>query len=187
MTLFCLLLSHQRFCLPISRRPPCPGPSHACVPSSQEHPASNLQPWDTNTQAVREAVRCRWSADRGLRILMSQQWGRIGKTNWRFVFYVHVPVSVCYCYDLSNTHSHSVGSTLAVLYVNRTWLRHQTRISLRPEAEILHHHPCSQYIWSLVKQSCVSWEAGLLRCLVGVMSTQMCRGQAGAPANGKMG
>lgn len=61
---------------------------------------------------------------------------------------------MCYCYDSPNTHTHS-SPTPAIFYANRTWLRHQTGTSLRPKAEILHHHPYSLYIWSLVNQSCL--------------------------------
>lgn len=45
-----LSLTHQRFCLPVSHRPLCPGPSRACVPTSQEHPASSRQPWGRTKQ-----------------------------------------------------------------------------------------------------------------------------------------
>ncbi len=84
-----------------------------------------------------------------------------------------VCVSMCYCYDSSNTQTHELNVGWILLYANRTWLRRQTGFSLRPKAKLLHHHPYSLYIWSLVNQSCVSWTSGLCYCLVGVMSTKM--------------
>lgn len=153
-------LSHQRFCLPISRRPLCPAPSDAFVPSSRENPASNQQPWDTNTQAVHETLQVKW--------LTAVYWDIRGEEARRIGD--KGDLCLCYCYDLLNTYTHS--STI-IFYANGMWLRRQRGILLRPKAEILHHHPYSLYIWSLVNQSCVPWDSGLCYCLAGVMFTQM--------------
>lgn len=158
MTLSRPLLTHQRFCLPVSRRPLCRGPSHACVPSSQGRPASSLQPWDTNTNSQGDSVKRFIETD-----VATVEEERTRKTgDVCFFFCVHVFVIVMI---RPNTHTHWPStSPLCEQNVTKT---------IRPEAEILHHHPYSLYIWSLVNQSCVSWDSGLCYCLVGVVSTQM--------------
>lgn len=55
----CLPLSHQRFCLPVWRKPLSPAPSDAFVPTNQGHPASSQQPWGTNAQTVHETLQVR--------------------------------------------------------------------------------------------------------------------------------